>query len=82
MRNYFDEKTEKVFWLQFNIDHQLFVIVSKKIDEKTLKLALSEYQNDRQVNGKEMSKKDLLSYLKEQNLVKDEFDMVFIRPIL
>lgn len=82
MRSYFDKNTEKVFWLVFNIDQLLFVIVDEKISENKLKSVLLEYQNIQLVNNENITKEKLLSFLMKNWFIKDEFDIPLIKTIL
>lgn len=82
MRSYFDKNTEKVFWLVFNIDQLLFVIVDEKISENKLKSVLLEYQNIQLVNNEKITKEKLLSFLMKNGFIKDEFDIPLIKTIL
>lgn len=82
MRSYFDKNTEKVFWLVFNIDQLLFVIVDEKISENKLKSVLLEYQNIQLVNNEKITKEKLISFLMKNGFIKDEFDIPLIKTIL
>ena len=82
MRSYFDKNTEKVFWLVFNIDQLLFVIVDEKISENKLKSVLLEYQNIQLVNNEKITKEKLLSFLMKNGFIKDEFNIPLIKTIL